>query len=94
MSNTRIVYKYKLSSHLIGRDGAKCEMPRSAGFLSLSRQGEDFYVWMLVDPDDVIVERFFFMVGTGWEFDVTGHDAFHLHTLHENGFVWHFFERV
>ena len=43
----------------------KVMMPLSAKILTVGGQGDDLFVWALVNPDERMVEHTFLIVGTG-----------------------------
>lgn len=82
------VYKYKLKETRTG-----IEMPEGAQVLHVGEQGWGCYLWALVDPTKPTVERRFFIVGTGADFDCN--TSVHHGTIQaQNGLVWHVFEEA
>lgn len=80
------IFKYDLTVSEI-----TIPMPKGAEILHVAEQGWELRLWALVDTDRPIVDRKFFVVGTGHTFDPSG--AKHLATvLAANGLVWHVFE--
>lgn len=69
--NKASVWKYPLGNWETGMFSA--EMPRGAEVLSLQWQHDELCMWALVNPDAMVEQRHFIIVGTGHE--VTGDDS-------------------
>jgi hypothetical protein len=85
---TRVVYKYPLG-------GPKCSilLPLGAQILTVAMQGENAFLWALVDIDEPEKEEWSFEVfGTGHPVSKTAGD--HFGTLFNGPFVWHVFGGV
>lgn len=82
----KTIYKYEVPGVV--------QMPASAKVLGLQEQGDKFMIWVLIDlSDDQILEnRKFKIIGTGWEFDDA--EKRYVGTVQKNGFVWHLFEEI
>lgn len=65
-------------------------VPRGAKVLSVDLQSNIICIWMLVDPKNLLVEREFRVVGTGWDTDREAHEF--VGTVIDGPFVWHVFE--
>jgi len=93
MKTKRTIWKYTVPA--IHRSGHSClPMPRGAKVLSVQVQGTAPVLWAMVDPDAPKEERFFQIVGTGWDFDPTGFDFVGTFQCDGGGLVFHLFERV
>lgn len=57
--------------------------------LDVAFQGNQLYMWLLVDPKAPLSEWDLMTVGTGWDLPDS---VSHLGTAHDGGFVWHLFE--
>ncbi len=83
----KVVHKFPvpLASTTSGID-----MPRGSRLLHFDSQGSGLFIWALVDPNEAMDSRTFFVVGTG-------HTLPELHYRHvgscmDGAFVWHLFE--
>jgi hypothetical protein len=67
-------------------------MPYGARILTIGAQGEDMFVWALVNPDLELEHQThrFHIVGTGHPCPFSAHK--HLETVIVGQFVWHVFE--
>lgn len=65
MRTPRVVLKYDLPA----TERFKITMPRGAAVLNVQRQAGAYRVWVLADPEDLHVDRFFAFVPTGAVFD-------------------------
>jgi len=81
----KTIFKYSINGSFI-------KIPDGGEILSVQHQNGVPTMWVLVDTDKPLVDREFLMFGTGDEIEVDG--LTHIHTLQENGYVWHIFERV
>lgn len=73
------------------------EMPRGAKLLHFDAQGDELFLWALVDPESATRYRTFFIVGTGHTLPEQNiHISEHVGScLMRNGaLVWHLFEVV
>lgn len=85
----RTIFKYELRSE----DIQEVLMPHMAEVLSIQAQGNDIYLWALVDPSKEKVKHTFFCFGTGQPIPETQYDVpkKHIATVQQGTFVWHFF---
>jgi len=88
----KAVYKYEIQI----TDDDYIQMPKGAKIIKFGKQGNEYYVWAIVDPQANIEMRIFHIVGTGNPLN----DSFwvtHKHIdswIESDGgqFVWHLFE--
>jgi hypothetical protein len=85
--NMKTVYKYQLR----GRYTTGLELPPQAQILSVQSQEGIPTLWALVDPQEETQQRYFRVVGTGWEIE---EEVNHIGTYMEGAFVWHVFEII
>ena len=83
----KTIHKYALNV-------PKLEVPENMQFLHFTEQDGKTYMWLLVDTDEPLVEVGIEVVGTGWTLDDDIDECFHLGTILEDGFVWHYFMRL
>lgn len=76
------------------RDDAEAivRMPRHARVLSVQLQDGLPQVWALVDPQEPVVRRKFWIVGTGWTFNPVGLGSFVDTIQVDGGLVFHVFD--
>jgi hypothetical protein len=82
----KTIYKYELSSK-----DASMKLPKGAEILSVAIQDGRPMMWALVDPENVLEDRFISTVGTGWELE---DNMKYICTYMEGYFVWHVFEMI
>jgi hypothetical protein len=82
----KTVYKYELRSQ-----DASIKLPKGAEILTVQLQNGIPTLWALVDPENVLEDRFISTVGTGWE---VSDNMKYICTYMEGYFVWHVFEMV
>lgn len=86
------IYKYKLNQSGIN----KIQMPMDASVISVGLDPmEDICIWAIVETDNDMEERTFFVAGTGW--DITEDlleftEISSLGTVRQGPFMWHIFE--
>lgn len=82
----KIIYKYKLSLN-----SSIIKLPRGSKVLKFSNQGDDLFIWVLVDTDDTReVEVEYNIFGTGHEIrNVEGMKYFD--SAFTDIFVWHLY---
>lgn len=81
------VYKYDLP-----HPETPILMPEGAKLLHVGEQGWGVHLWALVNPTLPVVERKFFVVGTGHGFEDV--NAEYIGTVQaSSGLVWHVFEK-
>ena len=82
----KTIYKYELRSQ-----DASMKLPLGAEILTVQLQDGRPMLWALVDPENVLVDRFISTVGTGWQVE----DSMkYICTYMEGYFVWHVFEMI
>ena len=79
------IWKYELC---LG--STELSVPFDAKFLHAGVQGDNLFIWMLVDPSVETVKRLFTVYGTGDE--VYSDETSYLATVQMGPFVWHVFE--
>ncbi len=92
---TQAVWKYVVPPSVSGP--TKLEMPRGAIVLSVHEQKGDLCLWALVDPTAEVVERVFWVVGTGHILPVSADKRVkYIGTAHlaDGALVLHVFELV
>jgi hypothetical protein len=88
------IYKYKLNQGRVNQ----IQMPMDASVISVGLDPmEDICIWALVETDNDMDERTFFVAGTGW--DITEDlleftEISSLGTVRQGPFMWHIFEGV
>jgi len=83
------IYKYRLEGIL---DIQIIRMPESAHILTVQIQNNKITLWATVNPDNLMTDRKFVVVGTGGEFN--DDDASYIGTVQAMGLVWHIFEDI
>lgn len=86
----KTIHKYKLLSV----HSSTILMPEGAEILAIQIQFNEVCMWVMVDLNNVVTQRCIETYGTGHELpdDMKGHK--YISTVQQNGFVWHFFERL
>lgn len=83
-----VVYKYPLPF----RGGTiPLALPRCGQILDIAFQGDDLFLWALVDPDGDLDSYTVVIAGTGHEIAEDLRATLFHKTLHHAGFVWHVF---
>jgi len=82
----KVIYKYELRSQ-----DASMKLPKGAEILSVAIQDGRPMMWALVDPENVLEDRFISTVGTGWELE---DNMKYICTYMDGYFVWHVFEII
>jgi len=82
----KTIYKYELRSQ-----DASMKLPKGAEILTVQIQDGRPMIWALVDPENVLVDRFISIVGTGWQVE---DNTKYICTFMEGYFVWHVFEMI
>jgi hypothetical protein len=82
------IWKYQLRLTLGVQE---THIPERASFLRADMQGDEPYIWMLVDPAAKVETRSFFIRGTGYPIEADGE---WLATFDHGPFVWHLFEAL
>lgn len=81
----KTIYKYTLD----GIHTTKVSMPKGANVTSFDVQNNQFCIWALVDTESPMEERYFTIVGTGWELDG---DECYIGMVQQGSYVWHCLE--
>ena len=85
------VYKYELDFEQ--KNITTVFIPTDSKILEIGLQGDDLFLWALVDTLNEKVEEIKIEIyGTGWEIENI-EQLEHLKTYHQNGHVWHVFIR-
>ena len=89
--HTKVIYKYQLAVQEV----QELELPANSKILSVQFQGEQLYLWAMVNKESgaVIHKHTIEIYGTGQ--DITydlGVRRNHIATVQSQGFVWHIFE--
>jgi len=81
------IYKYPIPVN----DEIVIKMPMSAKVLTVQMQKSEPYIWALVNPDEEMVERRFYLYGTGMTIT---HSESYIGTFQmlNGGLVFHLFE--
>jgi hypothetical protein len=82
----KTIYKYELRSQ-----DASMKLPKGAEILTVQIQDGRPMLWALVNPGNVLQDRFISTVGTGWEVE---DNMKYICTYMEEYFVWHVFEMI
>lgn len=82
----KTIYKYELRSQ-----DAIMKLPKEAEILTVAIQDGRPMMWALVDPENVLEDRFIYTVGTGWQVE---DNMKYICTYIEGYFVWHVFEMI
>ena len=72
-------------------------MPKEAKLLHFDAQGDELFVWALVDPDELMEYRTFFIAGTGHtlpEQNIHIHEHVGSCMMRNGALVWHLFEVI
>ena len=74
------------------------KMPVNSKILNFHVQNNIPYIWVLVDEDNPLRERYFSIVGTGEEIDILCEQLIYIGTIHikieDMNIVWHLFEDI
>ncbi len=71
-------------------DEIEVDMPGFSLNLAVQLQGNDIFLWAIVDPDTPKIPKRFCIVGTGHPFNPS--NKLYVGTVQKDGFVWHIFE--
>ena len=82
----KTIYKYELRNQ-----DASMKLPKGAEILSVAIKDGRPMMWALVDPDNVLEDRFISTVGTGWQVE---DNMKYICTYMEGYFAWHVFEMI
>lgn len=80
------IYKYPI----IFGDTVRVNMPFDSKILKIAKQNDFWYLWALVNPDEVEVVRNIHIYGTGQL--VPESAGKFITTVLDDNFVWHFFD--
>lgn len=86
-----VVYKYRIPESSLGRRWT-LHMPPGRILLAAARP-EGSVLWAEVDADEPLIDRTFFVVGTGQVIDGAD-EAHYLTTWFDGPYVWHLYEDV
>jgi hypothetical protein len=83
------IYKYEFG--ISGEQVLK--MPDYAEILKIAKSGDGrFYLWALVDTNNLIVKRRICVFGTGHPIPQAYTTAYYIDTVFDGPYVWHVFE--
>ena len=82
----KTIYKYPLPK----RTYFTLSLPQGAEILTVQMQGDEPYLWAVVETDAPLQYRYFRMVGTGHPF--SDEHARYISTFQTGPFVFHIFE--
>nr|DAQ23193.1 MAG TPA: hypothetical protein [Caudoviricetes sp.] len=82
----KVIYKYQLSDW-----SETIKMPKDAEILTAHLQGENTYIWAMVETDNPTEERTFAIIGTGNPIKYIGEYKY-INTIFQGAYVWHIFE--
>lgn len=87
------IYKYRI---VLGNGTrTELELPIGSSILHAALQGDEAYVWALIDPDDPIRENITIIsYGTGYIILRATHWKQYINTIHDGLYVWHVFVMV
>lgn len=88
MATNNNVWKFPLAKTVYN----EIQMPVGAKVLHVGMQRSTITLWAAVDTDAQVCTREFMTQGTGQEKNPRIHDAIHLGTVFDGGYVWHVFE--
>jgi len=92
----RNIYKYYLPMGL----KPIVQIHAEADILSIQFQEDNITIWAMVNTDNSMVDRQFYILGTGHgipeevEYAVQHNSFKHISTVQKDGFVWHIFENT
>lgn len=81
----KTIYKYELE----GRHVTMLKMPKGANVVSFDMQNGKYCIWAIVNTEAPMEERFFSVVGTGWEIE---DNECYIGMVQDGAFVWHCLE--
>lgn len=86
------IYKYPIAL----TEKIVVDMPKWSQILSFQVQGDTPCLWALIETDNSLVQRQFYVVGTGQNLDALPITRLtqYIGTVQQGGFVWHLFERA
>lgn len=87
-----LIYKWLLNDAGL----TTLHLPKDAQVLSIQKQGEGVYLWALFEEarqHDTSM-RVFFRMGTGSKYPYRQEAIWHIATLQDGCFVWHWFEKL
>ena len=89
----KIIYKYQIPlTYLNNPNGYDIEINDNYRILTAKIQNNDYSIWAIVDTDEALVLKTFYLFGTG----IVGLDfdyKTHISTDEEYGLVYHLFEK-
>lgn len=87
----KVIYKYQLEI----TEHQEIAIPHKAKILSAEFQGSRLYVWALVETDNDIKHRLFYIAGTGQNLgNIDLDECIHIATVGQHGDVWHIFLKI
>ena len=89
--HTKVIYKYQLAVQEV----QELELPANSKILSVQFQGEQLYLWAMVNKESgaAIHKHTIEIYGTGQDIENgVGNKRTHLATVQSQGFDWHVFE--
>lgn len=89
-----VVYKYPLKHFSHALDSVTVALPSMAQVMDIAFQGDDLFLWALVDTNYPEVDYEVIVAGTGREIEVDIRGRLYNKTIHRDGFVWHFFVKM
>jgi hypothetical protein len=85
------IFKYKIQK--IG-EIVEIEMPVNAKICDINCQGNELFLWAMVDIHAPLEKTRFVVYGTGWKID-NAENLYFIKTVHTpDGFVWHVFSVI
>ena len=84
----KTIYKYELNI----TDRQRLSLFQHANFLDFQCQNNEIVFWMEVDPNDLIIERDFYIVGTGNPLPEEAN--YYLQTVQVGEYVWHIYRNI
>lgn len=88
MDKQKTIWKYEL----VPNDLITIEMPKDAQILSVNSQGDNVFLWALVDPIELTESRKFMVFGTGHDVPDINLSFIGTFMLFKGGLVFHVFE--
>lgn len=84
------IFKYRIENI----DQQEIEIPEGGKILTVQKQHEMAFIWVLVDPENKPEKRVFVVVGTGSSFNRYGYDYIGTYQMADGALVWHLFEFI
>ncbi len=80
----KVIYKYRMAD--------KVEMPKNSAILSVAMQHDKLTLWALVETEEPLIHRLFFVAGTGSSQLLSADSKTFIATVQDPPFVWHIFD--